>query len=260
LYKKDVLKMSHPLDLTGNVVLITGGAQGIGQATAQLCAERGAAVVIADYNQTGGEQTAADIRASGGQADFVQTDVRRPEQVEALVNFIRQKHGKLNKVVCAAGILLGPWLTPEEFPVEDFEKVLDVNVVGPFLCAKYATPLLEAAGNGVFVVIASGAGVFGGSSSLAYGSSKGGANGLGLTLEQHLGPRGIRVNVIYPGNIITDMKLSVDIEAARKEGRPEQEAHDYAQAHYGLPPGVAKVIAFVISEEADYLRGGVRTR
>lgn len=252
--------MSTPLDLTGNVILITGGAQGIGQATAKLCAERGGIVVIADFNKDGGEQTAADIRASGGQADFVQTDVRSAEQVEALVNFIREKHGRLNKVVCAAGILLGPWMTPEEFPVEMFERVLDVNVVGPFLCAKYATPLLEAAGNGVFVVVASGAGVFGGSSSLAYGSSKGGANGLGFTLEQHLQPRGIRVNIIYPGNIITDMKMSVDIEAARKSGRPEQEAHDYAQSHYGLPPGVAKVIAFVISEDADYLRGGVRTR
>ncbi|MBZ0298744.1 MAG: SDR family oxidoreductase [Anaerolineae bacterium] len=252
--------MTQPFDLSGNVVLITGGAQGIGQATAQLCAERGATVVIADYNKDGGEKTVADIRASGGQADFIQTDVRRPEQVEAVATFIREKYGRLNKVVCAAGVLLGPWMTPEEFPVEDFEKTLDINVVGPFLCAKYTTPLLEAVDNGVFVIIASGAGVFGGSSSLAYGSSKGGANGLSMTLEQHLGKRGIRVNTIYPGNIITDMKMSVDIEAARKEGRPEQDAHDYAQANYGLPPGVAKVIAFVISEEAAYLRGGVRTR
>lgn len=252
--------MTDPHDLTGNVILITGGAQGIGAATAQLCAERGGAVVIADYDKDGGEQTAVAIRSSGGQADFVQTDVRRPEQVEALVNFVRDKHGKLDKVVCAAGVLLGPHLQPEEFPVEDFEKVLDINVVGPFLCAKFATPLLEAADKGVFVIIASGAGVFGGSSSLAYGSSKGGANGLSMTLAGHLANRGIRVNTIYPGNIITDMKMSVDVEAARREGRPEQEAHDHAEEYYGLPPGVAKVIAFVISDEADYLRGGVRTR
>lgn len=252
--------MTPPLDLTGNVILITGGAQGIGAATAKLCAERGGAIVVADFNQEGGEQTVAEIRAAGGQADFVQVDVRKAEQVEALANFIREKHGKLNKVVCAAGILQGPWLTPEEFPVEMFERVLDVNIVGPFLTAKYTTPMLEAAGNGVFVIIASGAGVFGGSSSLAYGSSKGGANGLSMTLQQHLEPRGIRVNTIWPGNIITDMKMHVDVEAARKAGRPEQEAHDYAAANYGLPPGVAKVIAFVISEDADYLRGGVRTR
>ena len=252
--------MTQPYDLTGNVILITGGAQGIGAATAQLCAERGGAVVIADFNRDGGEKTAAVIRDSGGQADFVEVDVRSPEQVEAVFDFIREKHGKLDKVVCAAGVLLGPHLQPEEFPVDDFVKVQEINVKGVFLCSKYAAPLLEAADNGVFVVIASGAGVFGGSSSLAYGASKGGANGLSMTLERHLAPRGIRVNTIYPGNIITNMKMSVDVEAARRENRPEQEAHDYAAEHYGLPPGVAKVIAFVISDEADYLRGGVRTR
>ena len=252
--------MTQPYDLTGTVILITGGAQGIGAATAQLCAERGGAVVIADYNQEGGEQTAAAIRASGGQADFVKVDVRNPEQVEAVFNSIRDKYGKLDKVVCAAGVLLGPHLQPEEFPVDDFVKVQEINVKGVFLCSKYATPLLEAGDKSVFVVIASGAGVFGGSSSLAYGASKGGANGLAMTLERQLEPRGIRVNTIYPGNIITNMKMSVDLEAARREGRPEGDAHNYAAEHYGLPPGVAKVIAFVISDEADYVRGGVRTR
>ena len=252
--------MAQPFDLTGNVIVVTGGAQGIGAATARLCAERGASIVIADYNREGGEQTAAAIRDSGGQADFVEVDVRIPEQVEAVFTFVREKHGRLDKVVCAAGLLLGPHLQPEEFPVDDFVKVQEINVKGVFLCSKYATPLLEAAEKGVFVVIASGAGVFGGSSSLAYGASKGGANGLGMTLERHLAPRGIRVNTIYPGNIVTDMKLSVDIAAARREGRPEQEAHDYAAQNYGLPSGVAKVIAFVLSDEADYLRGGVRTR
>jgi NAD(P)-dependent dehydrogenase (short-subunit alcohol dehydrogenase family) len=252
--------MAQPFDLTGNVILITGGAQGIGAATAQLCAERGGTVVIADYNREGGEQTAAAIRDSGGQADFREVDVRSAKQVEAVFDFIRDKHGKLDKVVCAAGVLLGPHLQPEEMPIDDFVKVQEINVKGVFLCSKYATPMLEAADKGVFVVIASGAGVFGGSSSLAYGASKGGANGLAMTLERHLAPRGIRVNTLYPGNIITDMKMSVDVAAAQREGRPEQEAHDYAAENYGLPLGVAKVIAFVISDEADYLRGGVRTR
>ncbi len=247
-------------ELDGNVILVTGGAQGIGQATARLCAERGGTVIIADYNQDGGQQTAAEIVASGGHADFFHLDVRDEAQVQALMTFIREKYGQLNKVVCAAGILLGPHVPPDEFRLDDFEMTLDVNVIGPFLCAKHSVPLLEKAGNGVFVVVASVAGVVSPSSSQAYGASKGGANGLAMTLEHHLAPRGIRVNTIYPGNIVTSMKLSVDIEAARREGRPEQDAHDYAEQHYGLPAGVAKVIAFVISEEADYLRGGVRTR
>lgn len=246
-------------ELQGNVIVVTGGAQGIGAATAELCAWRGARVVIADY-KTSGEERAADIRARGGVADFLQTDVRADAQVQALINFTHERHGRLDKMVCAAGVLPGPWQSPEEMPLEDFKRALDVNITGVFLCAKYAAPLLEAGGRGVFVVIASGAGVYGPSSSLAYASGKGGANGLAMTLQEQFADRGIRVNTIYPGNIITEIKLSVDIARARLEGRPEQDAHDYAGEHYGMPEGVAKVIAFVLSEEADYLRGGLRTR
>ncbi len=252
--------MTTPFDLTGKVVLITGGAQGIGEATARLCVERGAAVIIVDYNRENGEKVAESIRAQGGKADFVATDVREPEQVKAAVDFTEQKYGRLDKMVCAAGVLLGPWLQPEEFPIDDFEKVLDINIKGAFLCSKYATPLLEVSGDGVVIIVASGAGVKGGSSSLAYGASKGGANGFGMTLEGHLSKRGIRVNVICPGNIITNMKMSVDVAAAEREGRPVAEAYAKAEREYGLPPGIAKIIAFMISDEADYLRGTLFTR
>lgn len=246
-------------DLQGNIILVTGGAQGIGAATAELCAQRGARVVIGDRKESG-EERAAAIRAQGGVADFLRCDVRDDAQVRALVDFTRERHGGLDKMVCAAGVLPGPWQSPEEMPLEDFKRALDVNITGVFLCAKHGAPLLESSGRGVFVVVASGAGVYGPSSSLAYASGKGGANGLAMTLQERLADRGIRVNTIYPGNIITEIKLSVDIARARLEGRPEQDAHDYAREHYGMPPGVAKVIAFVLSDEADYLRGGVRTR
>jgi NAD(P)-dependent dehydrogenase (short-subunit alcohol dehydrogenase family) len=230
------------------------------EAPAQLCAERGAAIIIADLNRDGGEQTAAEIREKSGKADFVATDIREDAQVEALLNFVRARYGRLDAMVCAAGVLKGQFLQPEELPLSDFETVMDINVKGTFLCAKHATPLLEASGNGVVVVIASGAGVSGPSSSLAYGASKGGANGLGMTLAHHLEPRNIRVNVLCPGNIVTSMKMSVDIANAQRQGRPEEEAWDHAHKHYGVPIGVARVIAFMISDEADYLRGAVFTR
>src|SRR4051812_34564795 len=129
---------SNPLDLTGKVVLITGGANGIGEATARLCAERGAMLVIADMNQQAGESVAASIREQGMQADYIQTDVRDAEQVRALIDFTQQKHGRLDKLVCAAGVLRGPWQQPEELALEEFELTMDVNVKGAFLCAKYA--------------------------------------------------------------------------------------------------------------------------
>lgn len=246
--------------LDGKVILITGGGQGIGAAAARLCAERGASVVIADYNRETGEKVAGQIREQGRKADFVATDVRQAEQVAALFSFVQQHYGKLDGMLCAAGVLLGPHLQPEELPLEDFEKTLDINITGTFLCAKYGTPLLEKSGKGVMVIIASGAGVIGPSSSLAYGASKGGVNGLGMTLENHLKARNIRVNVLCPGNIITEMKLSVDIAAAQRDNRPIESALEHAQQSYGTPEGIAPIIAFMLSDEADYLRGAVFTR
>ncbi|MBA3874023.1 MAG: SDR family oxidoreductase [Anaerolineae bacterium] len=252
--------LSNPLDLTGSVILITGGANGIGEATARLCLQRGAAVVIADMNQEAGEHTATALREHGGQIDFVQTDVREPEQVSALIDFIRQKHGHLDKLVCAAGVMRGPYQQPEELTLEDFEMTMDVNVKGAFLCAKYATPLLAASKSAVVVIVASGAGVIAPSSSLAYGASKGGANGFSMTLANHLAPRNIRVNTLCPGNIVTQLKLSIDITAAERAGTSVEEALQKAHQNYGIPDGVAHVIAFMLSDEADYLRGALFTR
>jgi NAD(P)-dependent dehydrogenase (short-subunit alcohol dehydrogenase family) len=252
--------LSNPLDLTGRVVLITGGANGIGEASARLCAQRGAAVVIADMNQEAGEQTAAYMREQGGQVDFVQTDVRSAEQVSALIDFIRQKHGGLDKLVCAAGVMRGPYQQPEELALDDFEMTIDINVKGVFLCAKYATPLLAASDSAVVIIVASGAGVIAPSSSLAYGASKGGANGFSMTLANHLSNRNIRVNTLCPGNIVTQLKLSIDIAGAERAGTSVEEALQRAHQNYGLPEGVARVIGFMLSDEADYLRGALFTR
>ncbi len=243
-------------------MIVTGGAQGIGAATAQLCAARGASVVIADVNAYDGEQVAASIRASGGDAGFQRVDVRSDDEVRALIEQVRERYGRLDVLIAAAGVLKGAYLQPEELSLEDFETVLDVNVKGVSLCAKYATPLLEASGHGVIVILASGAGVTGPSSSLAYGASKGGANGLGMTLAHHLAPRGIRVNVVCPGEIATGMKLSVIAAEARRAGRSPEEAIAEAQTQgrLGTPEGVARVIAFLASDEADYVRGTLFTR
>jgi NAD(P)-dependent dehydrogenase (short-subunit alcohol dehydrogenase family) len=109
-------------------------------------------------------------------------------------------------------------------------------------------------------VVASVAGVTVPSSSLAYGASKAGANGLGMTLQGHLAPRGIRVNVVCPYSIVTEMELSIEAAKALKDGLPVEEALEKARQNYGTPAGLARVIAFMVSEEADYLRGTIFTR
>lgn len=241
-------------DLSGKVILVTGGAQGIGAAAAVECAARGATVLVADMSAEG-EAVAASI---GG--EFFRVDVRDSAQIAAIAEAIRARYGRLDGVVCAAGVLRGAFQTPEELSEEDFEFVLDVNIKGVFLTAKHTAALLEATGNGVFVVLASGAGVQGPSSSLAYGASKGGANGLSMTLAAHLEARHIRVNTICPGSILTPMKLRVEEENAIRKGIPVAEALENARRQYGTPEGVAKIIAFVLSDDADYLRGALYTR
>lgn len=248
------------MQLQGKTVLITGGAQGIGAATARLCAARGASVEVVDVNRQGGEAVVTEICAAGGQACFQQVDVTDEAAVRVLMAGIGERHGRLDVMICAAGVLRGAFLQPEELTLDDFESVMDINVKGTFLCAKYATPLLTSVGHGVIVMIASGAGVIGPSSSLAYGASKGGVNGLGMTLASRLAPRGVRVNVVCPGEIVTQMKLSVVAAQAVREGRDPEAAVDKARQEMGSPDGIARILAFLASDEAEYVRGTLFTR
>ncbi|HEY8598535.1 MAG TPA: SDR family NAD(P)-dependent oxidoreductase [Thermomicrobiales bacterium] len=248
------------MDLSGKIILVTGAAQGIGEAIARLCAARGATVVLMDQQGEAAGRVAADIRAGGGAAEAAQADVRDDAAVAAVFAGVRERHGRLDALICAAGVLKGAYEQPEELSIDDWDLVLDVNVKGIFLCAKYATSLLEASGRGVLILISSGGGVRGPSSSLAYGASKAGVHGLGLTMEGRLAPRGIRVNVVCPGQIATEMKLSVIAAEAERAGRPKEEAFDEARLVLGSADGVAKVIAFLASPEADYVRGTLFTR
>lgn len=238
--------------LTGKVILVVGGAAGIGRATAELCAARGAAVIVADRDAIAGAAVAAVV---GGL--FVPVDVTDAASVQALMAAIAAKYGRLDALIQAAGILKGAYTPVDEFPLEIWQAVMDVNVTGSFLCAKHATPLLKQAGGGVIVLISSGAAV-GGSSSVAYGASKGGVNGLGITLAQKLAPEGIRVNVVMPGNIDTGMKRSVIVAEAEKSGKPLADA--LAASRLGTPEGVAKILAWLVSDDADYVRGMISTR
>jgi NAD(P)-dependent dehydrogenase (short-subunit alcohol dehydrogenase family) len=174
---------------------------------------------------------------------------------------IQRRVGRLDVLICAAGVLRGAYLQPDEFPLEEYDTVMDVNVKGIFLCAKYAAPQLEASGRGVILIVASDAGIKAPSVSLAYAASKAGANGLGMTLEQRLRERNIRVNVLCPGDIDTALRREIITVQAERQGRSPAEAIAQAQRDFlGKPEGVARVLAFLASEEADYVRGLLMTR
>ena len=204
--------------LSGKAALITGGATGIGRATAELFASEGVFVHIVDYNEEEGHAAVEAIVAAGGQAAFYATDVRSEQSVAQSVGGVAAESAHIDIVVIAAGVLKGAFKTIEELGEDDWDATIDTNLKGTFLTAKYVAPLLEKAGESVFLLIASGAGVRGASSSHAYAASKAGMHGMHYKLEQELGPKGVRLHVICPGGIATPLKLE-NVAQGAVEGR-----------------------------------------
>ncbi len=244
--------------LKDKVAVITGGARGIGAATAKLFAQEGAGVVIGDVLEAEGWATAQEINDAGGRAWFVPTDVSDEAQAQHLIEESISKFGKLDILVNNAGVLLGAFTDLAEFPSEQWERTMEINVNGAFYCAKHAARYLPP--GGVILCVASGAGVREGSSSYAYGASKGGVHGFAMTMEAHLRPRGIRVHDICPGGIATEMKIQNIRDSAEKLGRSGDEAVAAARQQLGDPMGVARVLLFLASDEGSYVVGTVFTR
>ncbi len=183
-------------------------------------------------------------------------DVQNEEDVSELFDIIRESENHLDGLIHAAGILEGAFIPIDEFEELTWDRVVDINLKGSFLLSKYAVPLLEASEAGVLILISSGAGVKGGSSSIAYGSSKGGVHGLALVMASQLASRNIRVHAVCPGALATPLKLHVVQRQADETGK---KAEDLA-ANLGDPEGVGKILSFLVSSDADYLRGTVFTR
>ena len=234
--------------LENKIAVVTGGATGIGAATALMYAREGAKVVIADVNETDGRATVQSIEAEGGTVQFVRTDVSQEADVVAMVETVEENFGRLDVLVTCAGILLGAAVRIDQFEAAAWDKVITVNLRGTFLCTKHAVPVMEKSGGGVIVLIASGAGVTGPSASVAYGASKGGVRGLGFTLKHQVEPLNIRVHVVCPGNLNTPLKLRAIAEIAERAGESPEAAVVAAQSSLFSPEEVAKVLTDLASD------------
>lgn len=160
--------MAEAKFLTGKVMIVTGGAGGIGRATAHAASTAGAAVVVADVSDSG-QATVAGIREVGGQAEFVACDVSEPEQVSELIRRTVDSFGRIDILVNNAGIG-GGGLRVHELDVESWDRTVAINLRGPFLCSKFAIPHLLAAGRGAIVNVSSAYGLIGAPLSAAYGA------------------------------------------------------------------------------------------
>lgn len=244
--------------LAGRILLITGGASGIGKAAALQAAREGAAVGILDVSRDEGEATALEIQQVGGRARFFAGSVTDPYALQGAVRGTVEAFGGLNVLITAAGILQGAYRQVDELDAATFARVMEINVQGTYLACHYAVPAIEAGGGGVILCIASGAGVQGPSSSLVYGASKAAVHGFCRTLERQLRPRGIRVNVVCPGTIDTALKRQNVKDGALARGDDPEAA--LAAAVLGDPVGVASILTFLASPEADYVVGTLFTR
>ena len=179
-------------------------------------------------------------------------------QVAGGVSAAAQWLGGVDVLLHFAGVLQGPNIELDEFPEETWDRVVDINQKGSFLISKHVAGVMKKQKSGVIILTASGAGVIGGSSSYAYGSSKGGVHGLALVMQGYLSKYGIRVNDVAPGAVDTPLKVGQLKRSYELSG--DKAAYDAQMATLVSPDGVAKVYAWLASDEAAYVRGTVFTR
>lgn len=247
------------MSLTGKRIIVTGAATGIGRATALAVASRGARVAAFDLNDDAGAAVVASIAQAGGSARYWHVDVSVEPDVDAGVSeAVDWLGGGPDVLLHLAGVLQGAWVDIADFPESTWDRVLDINLKGSFLMAKHVAARMQQIGSGVIVLTASGAGVTGGSSSYAYGSSKGGVHGLAMVLRGQLAHRGVRVNDVCPGNVVSPLKLEVIEEMYRKTG--DQAAYEADLAGLVQPEGIASIIAWLASDEAADVTGTIFTR
>jgi NAD(P)-dependent dehydrogenase (short-subunit alcohol dehydrogenase family) len=237
--------------MLSGTVLVTGGGSGIGRATAERAAAEGAAVAIVDRAAANAEETARIVQSAGGRAAAYPCDVGDEVAVADTVTRIGDELGRVTGVVTAAGIFHGPDLQPaHKVSVDDFVRVLRVNLVGTFAVIKYALPMLFD-GGGAIVTIASTAAIRGHGYGAGYTASKGGVDALTRLLAVQYGKHGVRANCICPGGVDTPMTAGTfATEEAIERARVRVPIGRYAQ-----PRDIGDVAIFLLSDDARYLTG-----
>ncbi|MDA1127850.1 MAG: SDR family oxidoreductase [Chloroflexi bacterium] len=241
-----------PGTLHEKIALVTGAGSGIGRATSLVMAREGATIVVADVNAEGGEETVSAIKDMGGDAMFVHADVSRASDVEAMVGAVVNAYGRLDLAYNNAGIegYFGGRL--HEYPEDTFDRLIDINVKGVWLCLKYEIPQMLKQGGGAIVNTASIAGLVGSRQMSAYVASKHAVVGLTKSAALEYATDGIRVNAVCPGIIDTPMMDRL------VDGRDEYAATIPVRqpiGRKGTPDEIAETVAWLCSDAASLVTG-----
>ncbi len=240
--------------LRGKVALVTGAASGVGRATALRLAREGAKVVIVDLDETGLHETDSLIKVEGGEVLTLKVDISSEAEVKGMIESVTETYGALHIAVNNAAILGG--MNPlHKVDVSAFDRVLNVNLRGTFLCLKYEIEAMLGQGGGSIVNVSSIAGLGGQPMLSPYAASKHGVNGLTRTAALEYIKQGIRINAVNPGGIKTAMAAKVGEEMV-KSGIPiTQTADPHPIGRSAEPEEIASVVVFLASEEASDIVG-----
>lgn len=248
-------------DFGGHVALVTGGTSGIGRATARAFADRGASVAIAARGEDRGRQVVDEIEQAGGEAIFVRADMAEPAEVEAMVEAVVERYGRLDAAVnnAARG---HPAARTADLSEEEFDRTLAVNLRGVWLSMKHEIHqmLAQDPAGGAIVNTSSVNGLGGAPRGSLYSASKAGVLGLTKSAAQEYAADGIRINGLVPGPVLTPMLKGVfeELSGGDPEAREavEQEYHEStALGRIGRPEEAAEAAVWLCSEDASYVVG-----
>lgn len=243
-----------PGQFNTKVALVTGAASGIGRATALAFAREGTNVIVSDVAVQGGEETVRLIKEAGGEATFVTCDVSQSEEVKTLVTKAVDTYGRLDYDINIAGIE-GTLATTADYPEDVWNKVIAINLTGPYLCMKYALPQMLKQGAGVIVNMASILGVVGFATAGAYTAAKHGLIGLTQVAALEYATQGIRVNAVCPGFIETPMVMERGLAAGSHSEVYQQIAILHPMKRLGKPEEIAAAVVWLCSEAASFVTG-----
>jgi len=244
-----------PKLLEGKIALVTGGASGIGRATAGIFAREGAKVVVADVLEEGGAETARMIEDAGGEAAFVRCDVTDPGSVEALVKRVVELHGRLDCAFNNAGIEGVPNARVADNEVENFDRIIGVNLKGVFLCMKYEIPVMLEQGGGAIVNTGSSSGISAEAGMAVYSASKGGVLQITKAAAVEYARSGIRINAVCPGGVATPMVERIAGQSVADFRGQFMLPPRLSRGQIGAPSEIGEAVAWLASEQASFITG-----